>query len=59
MDNFTLMLKKYFVLYGDYDEWFVCDAENAQHAAEQARDHNDDVIHAVFEAVQDDNWVNK
>lgn len=51
------MLKKYFVLYGDHDEWFVCDAEDADHAAEQCRDHNGDEVHAVFEGVQDDSWV--
>ena len=51
-------LKKYFVLYGDHDEYFVCEAESADHAGEQCHDFTGgQTIHGIWLGVQDDNWV--
>jgi hypothetical protein len=50
-------MNTFFVLYGDHNEYFVCQAENATHAAEQCKDHNGEAIHGVFLAVQDDSWM--
>ena len=51
-------MSKYFVLYGDYAEWFVCSADSADHAAEQAYDFtNNDQIHGIWRGEQDDGWL--
>lgn len=51
-------IKKYFVQYGDHDEYFVCQAESADHAGEQCHDFTGgQTIHGIWEGKQDDNWV--
>ena len=49
---------KFFVLYGGGAEWFVCTADDTQHAAEQCWDYTDgDSIHGVWMGTQDDSWI--
>ena len=49
----------YFVLWGDHDEWYVCQlADDATHATEQMLDaYPGEHIHAVMRAVPDASWV--
>jgi hypothetical protein len=62
-----LPMKKFFVLYGDYDEYFVCDADDAKHAVEQCEDYlttfngyypESGQVNGVFRGEQDDSWIN-
>lgn len=52
-------MKRYFLLYGDFDEWFTCEADSPNHAAEQCDDFTQgEQIHDVFvgEQVSPDKW---
>lgn len=51
-------MTRFFVQYGDHDEWFACLADDAAHAAEQCLDFAPpgSDVHGVWRAEQDDSW---
>lgn len=50
-------MTRYLVQYGDYAEWFTCEADDATHAVEQTLDANPRArIHDVFRAEPENSW---